>query len=191
MKYFIAKNITTFFELDDKIDEIISNQNKILDSLQNLQNIKVENTDNLLDKNITPSNIFNFKNIAYYTVGAALILGIIYYFNSGGDNHDVINEILQKINTNTTVIDQNMKSTLYTIFKNNDHLVDVINNLLIKNHKQINKMLNIHIFNAILKNGRHLEDITKILENTNLTTNTNVGNITASNLKKVIFFDES
>ena len=77
---------------------------------------------------------------------------------------------------------------LDTILRNNNHLVDVIDRLFIQNNEQINKIISIKIFNAILRNGRYLEDISKILESTNLTSN--IGNVAINNLKKVSFSDE-
>ena len=193
MKQHFIKNITSFLELDDYITEITSNQIKILNTLEEMQSSPHNNTDLIENQYLK----FNLKNIFCYTIGVVVVIGIIYYFTSGGGDAEMINniysnisqEILQKININTTIIDNNMKHMLDTTIINDNHLVDVINQLLIQNNEQINKTISIRIFNAILKNGRHLEDITKILEK--ITLSTNVENITTTNLKKVVFSDES
>lgn len=196
MKHFIVKNIASFLELDECITEIASNQTKILNFLENIQESQINQT-NLIENNITQTRDYNLKKIFYYTISTILIISIIYYFTSGGGNNEALTdiysifsqEISQKIITNTTIIDNNMKYMLETMVKNDNHLVDVIDRILIKNNEQIYKIISIRIFNAILKNGRHLEDITKILENLNLTSTT--GATTPNNLKKVIFSDES
>lgn len=196
MKPIIVKNILSFLELDDYITEIASNQTKILTYLENMQDSQTNNT-NLIDKNTnTNQNVdYNFKNIIYYTIGAICVIGIIYYFTSGDDNGEALTniyeninqEILQKIKMNNTIVNNNMKYMLDTIVSNDNHLVDVMDRLFIKNNVEINKIISIRLFNAILKNGRHLEDITKMLEG--LTSNDGVA--TTHNLKKIVFADES
>jgi hypothetical protein len=195
MKQLVVKNILSFLELDDRITEIASNQIKILTYLENKQDYLTNNNIDLLNPNVIEPVDSTFKNIIYYTMGTVLILGVIYYFTFGGGNGETINniystihDISQKINENNLLIDNNAQNMLDTIIRNNNHLVDVIDRLFIHNNEQINKIISIKIFNAILRNGRYLEDISKILESTNLTSN--IGNVAINNLKKVSFSDE-
>lgn len=195
MKQLVVKNILSFLELDDRITEIASNQIKILTYLENKQDYLTNNNIDLLNPNVIEPVDSTFKNIIYYTMGTVLILGVIYYFTFGGGNGETINniystihDISHKINENNLLIDNNAQNMLDTIIRNNNHLVDVIDRLFIHNNEQINKIISIKIFNAILRNGRYLEDISKILESTNLTSN--IGNVAINNLKKVSFSDE-
>lgn len=195
MKQLVVKNILSFLELDDRITEIASNQIKILTYLENKQDYLTNNNIDLPNPNVIEPVDSTFKNIIYYTMGTVLILGVIYYFTFGGGNGETINniystihDISQKINENNLLINNNTQNMLDTIIRNNNHLVDVIDRLFIQNNEQINKIISIKIFNAILRNGRYLEDISKILESTNLTSN--IGNVAINNLKKVSFSDE-
>lgn len=195
MKQLVVKNILSFLELDDRITEIASNQIKILTYLENKQDYLTNNNIDLLNPNVIEPVDSTFKNMIYYTMGTVLILGVIYYFTFGGGNGETINniystihDISQKINENNLLINNNTQNMLDTILRNNNHLVDVIDRLFIQNNEQINKIISIKIFNAILRNGRYLEDISKILESTNLTSN--IGNVAINNLKKVSFSDE-